>query len=177
MKNPELSVSVILTVVLSFVIAIGVKGDPTTKVKLALSYGALILLFLFGFLILAAIASGKIDISMLLSESGGGASMSRFQLLIFTFVIALSFFLIVISSSKLPDVPPDVLALLGISAATYGVSKGIQPAEACSRSLEQAAMQTCPREVVPLRAINRPLEQAAVQTCPRPRERRAKGSG
>jgi hypothetical protein len=126
MKNPELSVSVILTVVLSFVIAIGVKGDPTTKVKLALSYGALILLFLFGFLILAAIASGKIDISMLLSESGGGASMSRFQLLIFTFVIALSFFLIVISSSKLPDVPPDVLALLGISAATYGVSKGIQ---------------------------------------------------
>jgi len=126
MKNPEFVASVILTVLVTIVIAVWVKGDPTTKVKLALSYGALILLFLFGFLILAAIASGKIDISTLLSESGGGASMSRFQLLIFTFVIALSFFLIVVSSSRLPDVPADVLALLGISATTYGVSKGIQ---------------------------------------------------
>jgi len=55
------------------------------------------MLFLFGFLILAGIASGKIDISQLLEEKGsdgtnGGASMGRFQLLIFTFVIGLSFF-------------------------------------------------------------------------------------
>ena len=70
--------------------------------------------------------TGAIDVNLLLSESGGGASMSRFQLLIFTFVIALSFFLLVINSAKFPDIPGGVLTLLGISATTYGVSKGIQ---------------------------------------------------
>ena len=82
----------------------------------------------FAFLILAAIASGKIDIGTLLSESGGGASISRFQLLIFTFVVAISFFLVVVHTDGLPNVPGTVLVLLGISAGTYGVSKGIQAA-------------------------------------------------
>jgi hypothetical protein len=76
--------------------------------------------------VIAAIASGKIDISMLLSEADGKASMSRFQLLIFTFVIGVSFFLVVLCECKIPDVPSQVLTLLGISASTYGVSKGIQ---------------------------------------------------
>jgi hypothetical protein len=96
------------------------------KLKLAIAYGLLVLIFLFGFAVLAAIASGQIDISELLEEESGGASTSRFQLLIFTFVIGLSFVLMVASSSKFPDVPTNVLALLGISASTYGVSKGIQ---------------------------------------------------
>ncbi len=126
MKNIEFVISVVLTVVTAFIIAVWVPGSGPEKMKMAISYGMLILLFLFGFLILAAIASGKIDISKLLAEDGGGASMSRFQLMIFTFVIALSFFLIVICECKFPEVPTEVLALLGISATTYGVSKGIQ---------------------------------------------------
>lgn len=126
MKRIEFIIAVVLTVGTAFIIALWVPGDATSKLKLAFQYGMLVLLFLFGFMILAAIASGKIDISKLLTEDGGGASMSRFQLLIFTFVIALSFFLVVVSDSKLPDVPANVLALLGISASTYGVSKGIQ---------------------------------------------------
>jgi hypothetical protein len=127
MKNPEFVVSTILAIVVTLVIAIWVPGEGTTKVKLAVCYAGLVLLFLFGFLILAGIASGKIDISQLLTESGGGASMSRFQLLIFTFVIALSFFLIVVSTGKFPSpIPSEVMTLLGISATTYGVSKGIQ---------------------------------------------------
>jgi hypothetical protein len=126
MKNIEFVVSVVLTVVAAFVIAVWVPGNATDKIKLAIEYGMLILLFLFGFFILAAIATGKIDLSLLIAEDGGGASMSRFQLLIFTFVIALSFFLIVTCECKFPDVPANVLALLGISATTYGVSKGIQ---------------------------------------------------
>jgi hypothetical protein len=36
----------------------------------------------------------------------------------------------VVSTSKLPDPSPDVLALLGISASTYAVSKGIQAGSA-----------------------------------------------
>jgi hypothetical protein len=56
-----------------------------------------------------------------------GASMSRFQLLIFTLVIALSLFLVVVSKMEFPDrIPPEILTLLGISASTYAVSKGIQ---------------------------------------------------
>jgi hypothetical protein len=117
---------VIVTLAITVGIAIWVKGDPILKLKLALTYGLLVLIFLFGFVILAAIASGKIDISELLEEETGGASTSRFQLLIFTFVIGLSFVLVVAYNSKLPDVPTNVLALLGVSASTYGVSKGIQ---------------------------------------------------
>ena len=80
--------------------------------------------------IIYLIVIGKIDLSRLISEPTGDASMSRFQLLIFTFVIALSLFLIVTSGAekpKFPDViPPGVLTLLGISASSYLVSKGIQ---------------------------------------------------
>ena len=126
MKNIEFVISIVFTVGLAFIIALWVPGSGPEKLKLAFEYGMLILLFLFALMVLAAIASGKIDISQLLGEHGGGASMSRFQLLVFTFVIGLSFCLIVVSDLKFPDVPGGVLALLGISATTYGVSKGIQ---------------------------------------------------
>ncbi|HEY6767639.1 MAG TPA: hypothetical protein VI386_23030 [Candidatus Sulfotelmatobacter sp.] len=127
MKNPEFVVSTVLAIIVAFIIAIWVPGEGTTKVKLAICYAGLVIFFLFGFLVLAGIATGKIDITLLLSESGGGASMSRFQLLIFTFVIGLSFFLIVVSTGKFPNpIPSEVMTLLGISATTYGVSKGIQ---------------------------------------------------
>jgi hypothetical protein len=142
MKHPEFVVSVLLAIATVFVIAIWVPGKPDDKIKLTLEYGMLILLFLFGFLILVAIASGKIDISTLLTEHGGGASMSRFQLLIFTFVIGLSFFLVVVCGCKIPDVPADVLALLGISASTYGVSKGIQASGGLADKTAPAATGT-----------------------------------
>jgi peptidoglycan/LPS O-acetylase OafA/YrhL len=127
MKNPEFVASVVLAIVAAFVIAIWVPGDGATKVRLAISYAGLVMLFLFGFLILAGIASGKIDITQILTEKGTtGASMSRFQLMIFTFVIALSLFLIVVTKQDFPTIPTQILELLGISATTYGVSKGIQ---------------------------------------------------
>jgi hypothetical protein len=70
---------------------------------------------------------GKMDLSNLLNEGNGQASMSRFQLLIFTFVIAISLFELVEKSpdNKFPDIPQGVLTLLGISASTYAVGKGI----------------------------------------------------
>jgi hypothetical protein len=97
-----------------------------------------------GLVVAWKIASGKIDISNILLEkdgtpgSQGAASMARFQLLIFVFVIAISFFLVVISNikiiqakgggdvPKLPEVPSGVMALLGISASSYAVGKAIQ---------------------------------------------------
>ncbi len=129
-KNIEFWASIVLAIGVAMWVAIYAPGDPRDRVVYAVEYGALVILFLFGFMVLAAIASGKIDISSLLEEknsSGGGASMSRFQLLIFTFVVAISLLLIVVSKYDFPkEVPVGVLTLLGISASTYAVSKGIQ---------------------------------------------------
>ena len=81
---------------------------------------------LLGATIIAWIWMGKIDLSELISEPSGDASMSRFQLLIFTFVIAISLFVLVEANhGAIPDIPTGVLTLLGISASTYAVSKGI----------------------------------------------------
>ncbi len=101
-------------------------GDHSAKLQLATGYALLILIFFYGAIVLVKMATGDIDLSQLLEEESGGASTSRFQLLIFTFIIGLSFFLLVVKNGALPDIPADVLALLGISATTYGVSKGIQ---------------------------------------------------
>jgi hypothetical protein len=101
-------------------------GDPLSRLKIVVGYIILILLFFFGLMVLIAMAMGKIDLSLLLAESGGGASISRFQLLLFTIVIAFSLFLLILSDMKFPDIPTSILTLLGISASTYAVSKGIQ---------------------------------------------------
>jgi hypothetical protein len=117
---------VVLFLVLAFIIGVWVPGDATTKLKMSIGYGLLVLTLLFGMVILVEIIRGNIDLKFLLSEGANGASMSRFQLLIFTFVIALSLFLIVANNPKgFPEIPANILALLGISASTYAVSKGI----------------------------------------------------
>jgi hypothetical protein len=112
---------------LALYIARNPSANRLQDLQLTIGYGLLIIVFFLGFVILADIFTGKIDLSQLLAEQGGGASMSRFQLLVFTFVIGLSFFLIVAGTGKFPStIPPEVMTLLGISATTYGVSKGIQ---------------------------------------------------
>ena len=122
-------------------------GDPTSHLKVLTGYVTLILVFFYGFMVLVDMVRGKIDLSKLVSEQDGTASISRFQLLIFTFVIALSFVLLVVSDSRFPAIPNEVLILLGISASTYGVSKGIQKsAEVAAQNLtsEEGAAETAP---------------------------------
>jgi hypothetical protein len=96
------------------------------KVTWFASWIALGFLGSLGLAIIYLVIKQKIDLSSLVSEPTGEASMSRFQLLIFTFVIAASFFLLVVNTGKFPDPPNGVLLLLGISASSYLVSKGIQ---------------------------------------------------
>jgi hypothetical protein len=67
----------------------------------------------------------QINLTSLVSETNGDASMSRLQLLIFTFVVAVSFFYLVLKNNSFPLVSDGVLTLLGISASTYAVGKGI----------------------------------------------------
>ena len=116
--------------------------NALNKLKIATGFTLLALIFLFGFAVLVYIANGTIDLSELLSETGDskGASMSRFQLLIFTLVIALSLFLVTAANMAFPtSIPPEILTLLGISASTYAVSKGIQAGSQSSASAQQAA--------------------------------------
>ena len=80
-------------------------------------------------IIVVLIFFGRIKLDKLISETNGDASLSRFQFLIFTFVIAASFFLIVVGGDppRFPDtIPSGIFVLLGISAGTYAIAKGIQ---------------------------------------------------
>lgn len=120
-----LAAAILLAVVSSILVVWGGHSAVDT-LKLATGYATLIFLFFLSMVVLIAIIRNKIDLSQMLDELTGGASLSRFQLLIFTFVIAFSFFVIVVEQGKLPDIPPTVLALLGVSASTYAVSKGLQ---------------------------------------------------
>lgn len=115
-----------------------------SSLELLLGYMICGIIGLFALAVLWRIATGQINLNLLVSEKTGEASMSRFQLLIFTFVIGLSFFLIVVSNARIfesspaasrtsgpsgptvPDLPGGVLGLLGISASSYTVSKAIQ---------------------------------------------------
>jgi hypothetical protein len=69
--------------------------------------------------------TNQINLSTLLKEANGDASMSRFQLLVFSLVVAVGLYLYMIKHLTLPEIPQGILTLLGISASTYAVGKGI----------------------------------------------------
>jgi hypothetical protein len=91
------------------------------------------LIGLLGLAVLWLIYNGDIDLSRLISEANGDASMSRFQFLVFTFVISLSLFLVIVAGNKdsngkpaFPaEIPAGILTLLGISGSSYAVGKAI----------------------------------------------------
>jgi hypothetical protein len=75
----------------------------------------------------------KIDVATLLDEPPDPnipgavtkASLSRFQWLIFIFVIAGLYAVLSIEAGQFIDIPNNVLGLLGISTGGFLVSKGI----------------------------------------------------
>lgn len=88
-----------------------------------------IFLGLLAAVILWKIVNGTINLTFLISDELGWASLSRFQFLLFTFVIAMSLFFVILNHQPYPDypkIPPEILALLGISGGSYVLSKGIQ---------------------------------------------------
>lgn len=101
--------------------------------QLALLTGYLLVLLIgtMGVIVVVKMAKGTINLALLVSEKDGTASLSRFQFLIFTFVIAISLLLLVLEKIEskdyaFPTVDSGVLTLLGISGGSYVVSKGIQ---------------------------------------------------
>jgi FtsH-binding integral membrane protein len=81
----------------------------------------------FGLVVIVQMLRGKIRLDDILSEPGtpGSASLAKLQFLIFTFVVALSLFVITIQKQEFPEIKPGILVLLGISAGSSLVSSGI----------------------------------------------------
>ncbi len=87
-------------------------------------------MFLMEGTILALIWTRVINLEKLISEQDGAASFSRFQFLIFTFVIASAYIVLafynVTKGADLPKIDPSILGLIGISGGSYLASKGIE---------------------------------------------------
>lgn len=100
--------------------------------QLGLVIGWILTIFigLLGAIILGKILMGKIDLTYIISDENHDASLSRFQFLVFTFVIAMSLFFIIVNRQPTPgyptEIPNQILALLGISGGSYVLAKGIQ---------------------------------------------------
>jgi hypothetical protein len=92
-------------------------------------------LILLGFaaMVLWKIFWNQIRLDGLLTEPvppGAGeakASLSRFQFLIFTFVIAGLYLMLSIEAGTFVEIPTNVLGLLGISGGSYLISKAMGP--------------------------------------------------
>lgn len=64
-----------------------------------------------------------IDLQYLISEENGQASLSRFQFLVFTFVIAMGLLVLTLKGGTFPQLNSDIFGLLGISGGSYVASK------------------------------------------------------
>ena len=92
-----------------------------------------VIILAFAAAVLWQIGSGQIELVGLISEPPGPndtspigkASLSRFQFLIFTFVIAGLFLMLCIETGGFVEIPVTVLGLLGISGGTFVVSKAV----------------------------------------------------
>jgi len=105
----------------------------------------------------------------LISDANGDASLSRFQFLVFTFVVAMSlFYLIVIKTPPdYPAIPNQILALLGISGGSYVLSKGIQTGSATDTADDETETKA------PAKSANKKEEVGAKQRTNRRNDGRA----
>ncbi len=91
-----------------------------------------------------------INLQLLISEQDGAASFSRFQFLIFTFIIASAYIVLAFhnvgTGIDLPKIDPSVLGLIGISGGSYLASKGIEASNATANlaSDKDAILSTKP---------------------------------
>jgi len=91
-----------------------------------MQWALILIIVAFALIVLIKIYTNQINLGSLLSESGTTkASMSRFQFLIFTFVIAGLYLTLSLESGTLVEVPNGALLLLGISAGGYVIGKGV----------------------------------------------------
>jgi uncharacterized membrane protein len=102
-----------------------------------------LVIVMFALVVAWKLLRGDIDLRYLLAEPAGPpppgtdpneppgepkASISRFQFLIFTFVIAGVYLVLCLESGKFVEIPQNVILLLGVSGTSYAASKGIKAA-------------------------------------------------
>ena len=103
--------------------------DPNFHfLALVMGWIVTVLIAAFALAIIYKMLRGDINLMYLIAGADGDASLARFQFLVFTFVIALGLFLIILSANPptFPGtVPGGILALLGISGGSYVTSKAV----------------------------------------------------
>ena len=80
-------------------------------------------------IILWKVMNNDININQIISEPDGKASLSRFQLLLFTFVVVGLFFIFSLKANAFVNIPEGVLILIGISGGSFVVSKAVGKAK------------------------------------------------
>jgi hypothetical protein len=125
-----------LPTILLLVILLLVQKDLGISLGAVLQALITIILALMAGTVLAAMAKGTINLSKLISEDNGNASLSRFQFLVFTFVIAGSYFMMMVlytgQFQGLTDAAAAMKAANGdkISAATINLQTSIDQVKA-----------------------------------------------
>ena len=125
-----------------------------TTIGLVIAWILTVFIGVLALMILLKIWKGDIDLNYLISDENGWASLSRFQFLVFTFVVAMSLFYLVVANTppQYPVIPKEILALLGISGGSYVMSKGIQN----SRDVSMTELDEPPEKKEP-RITNTPV--------------------
>jgi hypothetical protein len=93
-------------------------------------------------LLLWMMVRGEIPLKDLLSDGEGQASLSRFQFMLFTFVIAVGILYLTIKCETFPELDHGVLLLLGISGASYAIGKSLDNQANDETSTEKVTIQT-----------------------------------
>ncbi|WP_374302758.1 hypothetical protein [Ferrovibrio sp.] len=127
---PVIIIAAVIAAILLGSSMLACKGacGSVTSLSDQLKLGLFGLLIAFGSIVLALILTHRIDLREMLEDDNGGASLARFQMLLFTFVIAGLYLTVPLKDGALADIPTGVLGLIGISGGTYMLSKGISKA-------------------------------------------------
>jgi hypothetical protein len=126
-------VAIVAVVVLMILLLLAQFGWQTVTLSAIFSSLVAVILAMLAGVVLAMMLNGRINLSLLISEDNGNASLSRFQFLIFTFVIAASYFLFVLAS--LANMPGMLTA---VGAAKEALAKNAADPAALEK-LKQAA--------------------------------------
>lgn len=127
-----------------------------------------IIILAFAALVLWKVFQDPLALAGLLSEPAGPngeikASLSRFQFLIFSFVIAGLYLLLCIEAGTFIEIPGNVLALLGISGGTFVASKTVTSADQKAKADAQVkTAQANAAAAVARAAANQPNPQPGI---------------